>query len=160
MTSEPGACRIPASICQPVPGFSRRPSRDRECRCRPRSSAPGTDELCPSSCPVKTHERVREIVALEIQLRRKVVRFGFAIPADLFREFVALVHVVRNGSEIVEELAQQIESAILAHDVGAEEVIAGDVDRLLQQDPLTLVIDVAQALIFASARPVVGLRCR
>src|SRR5580658_10452313 len=55
---------------------------------------------------VQPHERVREIVVLEIVLRGEIIRFGLALLSDPSGELVVLMKMMRDGSKIVEELAQ------------------------------------------------------
>ena len=72
----------------------------------------------------EAHERVGKIVVLEVVLRREVVGFGLALLADAGGELVGLVHVMRDGAEVVEELAEDVPAAVPAHDFGAEEAVA------------------------------------
>src|SRR5438270_5037050 len=55
---------------------------------------------------IQTHKCIREIVVLEIILRRKVVCLRLAFLTYAGGEFVILVHVVRNWPELVEKLAK------------------------------------------------------
>src|SRR5271165_1243488 len=55
---------------------------------------------------LQAHERVREVVVLLVVLRREVVRFRLALLPDQTSVFITLVHVVRDGAEVVEELAE------------------------------------------------------
>ena len=49
--------------------------------------------------------------------------FRFAALTDQFGVLVGLVHVMRDGAEVVEELAKHVPAALLAHDVRAEEFV-------------------------------------
>jgi hypothetical protein len=64
----------------------------------------------------EAHERVRKIVHDLVVLRREVIRFRLALLSDERGELVVLMHVVRNGAEVVEELAQQVPAPLLLHD--------------------------------------------
>ena len=72
-----------------------------------------------------------DVVVGEVVLRREVVGLGLALLSDAGGELVGLVQVVRNRTEVVEELAEQVPAAVLAHDVGAEEEIAVAFDGVL-----------------------------
>ncbi len=85
---------------------------------------------------LEAHERVREIVFGEIVLRREVVRLGLAALPHQFGLRVALVHVMRDGAHVVEELAEQIPSAFALHHVAAEQQIARRLDGVFQQEAL------------------------
>ena len=65
---------------------------------------------------LQAHKGVREIILLQVVLRREVVRFRLTALSSRCRDFIVLMHVVRNGTEIVEELAQQVPTAITRHD--------------------------------------------
>ena len=60
----------------------------------------------------------------EIVLRREVIGFGFALLSDAGGELVGLMEVMGDRPEVVEELAEKVPAAMLAHDLGAEEEIA------------------------------------
>ncbi len=101
-------------------------------------------------CPgVQTHEGVGEVVLFEVVLRREVVGFGLAVLAYKRGLLVALVQVVRNGAEVIEELAKQIPAAILLHHGRAQEAISGGFDGLFEQGFFATELDVTQALIMA-----------
>jgi len=101
---------------------------------------------------------VWEVVLNLVVLRREVVGFGLAFLAHQRRELLRLVHVVRNRSHVIEELAQQIPSAFTLHDVGSEQGIASDFHRLLEEELFALIrVDVAQPLIGKRCRAVGGL---
>ena len=61
---------------------------------------------------LEAHERVREVVVDLVVLRRKVVGLGLAAAADPLGVLVALVHVMRNRPQVVEELAEQVPAAL------------------------------------------------
>jgi len=67
---------------------------------------------------VEPHERVREIIVLEVVLRRKVIGFGLALLAHARGEFVALVQVMGNRAQVVEKLTEQVPPAVLLHHAG------------------------------------------
>jgi hypothetical protein len=93
-----------------------------------------------------------------VVLRRKVIRLGLAAAADTRGILVALVHVMRNRPEVVEELAEQVPAAVARHDRRSDQQIAGFLDRRFQQKPLAGVeMDVAEPLVRRRARSVVGI---
>ncbi len=107
---------------------------------------------------LQAHERVGIVVVGRVVLRRKVVRLRLAPASDPFRMLVALVHVMRDGSHVVEELAEEIPSSLARHRVGAEQEIAGGLHRVLQEKPLTLCRpDVTESLIGRRARTVIRI---
>src|SRR5215510_3455205 len=75
---------------------------------------------------LESKKRVWEIVLNNVVLRRKVIRFGFAFLADLLGKFLALMHVMRDRSEIIEEFAEDIPSAFARHDIGSEQIVSGN----------------------------------
>src|SRR5579884_1700249 len=107
---------------------------------------------------LKAHERIRKIIAFEVVLRRKIIRLGLGIASDAARELFRLVEVVRNWAEVVEELAEHVPAAALAHHVGAQEFIADLFDRLLEEYAAALGVDVAETFVFGRARTVIGTR--
>ena len=64
---------------------------------------------------LEAHVGVGEVTAELIVLRRKVISFRLALVSNQFGEFVALVHVMRNRAQVVEELAQQIPALFTLH---------------------------------------------
>ncbi len=80
---------------------------------------------------LEPHERVRKMVFELVVLRRKVIRLGLAAAADARGILVALVHVMRNRAQVVEELAEQVPAAIARHDRRSDQQIAGFLDRHL-----------------------------
>src|SRR5215471_13591467 len=60
---------------------------------------------------LQSKKRVREIVLHDVVLRREVIRLRLAALADFLSEFIALVHVMRDRTKVVEKLAQDIPSA-------------------------------------------------
>src|SRR5687768_17182494 len=70
---------------------------------------------------LETHERKRKRVFNLVVLRRKVVRLGLTFLPDELRERIALMHVMRDRSQVVEELAEQIPPALALHRRGSEE---------------------------------------
>ena len=99
----------------------------------------------------ETHEGVGEIVFGEVVLGREIVSFGFAALAHQLGLGVTLVHVVGDGSHVVEELAEEIPSAFARHDIGAQQEIACVLDRVLEEKSLIRThTNVAQTLMFQS----------
>src|SRR5205814_9157241 len=82
---------------------------------------------------------------------------GLAAASEALRLLLALVHVVRNRPEVVEELAQQVPAALARHRRRTEQQIARLVDRLLQQESGAAGAHVAQALVGRRAGSVVGV---
>ena len=102
---------MPALICQPVPGFEL--VRFREVQDAVVAFVPAfqaAPDFVLGRAWLQAHERVREIVAFEIVLRREIVGFGFSVLAHELCSFIVLVHVVGNGPEIIEELAKHASS--------------------------------------------------
>jgi hypothetical protein len=81
----------------------------------------------------EAHERVRKMVVLEIVLAREVVSFRLSPPPHPLRVLVGLMHVMRDGAEVVKEFAEQVPSTLLAHHIGAQEHVADLLDGFLQQ---------------------------
>jgi hypothetical protein len=71
------------------------------------------------------------VVVAEVVLRREVIGLGLALLSDASGELVGLMKVMRNGTEVVEELAEKVPAAVLSHDLGAEEEIAVAFDGVL-----------------------------
>ena len=106
---------------------------------------------------LESHEGVGKVIVDLVVLRRKVIRFGLALLPDQRREVVALVHVMRNRAEIVEELAQQIPAAFALHHRRANQEISGFVDKRFQQNAFAIAgAHVAQPLVFGRSR---AIRC-
>jgi hypothetical protein len=103
---------------------------------------------------------VGKVVLLEVVLGREVVGFGFGIAAGAAGVRFVLVEVMRDGTEVVEEFAQQIPTAALAHDIGAEEFVPRGFDGLLEQDAAAVEIEIAESLAGGRAGAVVGAGCR
>ena len=68
--------------------------------------------------------------------------------------------MIGDGAKIVEELAQNVPSALAFHNRGAEQVVAKLLDRFPQQESCLAKPNVAEALILGSPRPVGGRCCR
>src|SRR2546425_12641379 len=64
---------------------------------------------------LEAHERVRKVIERLVDLRREIVRLRFAAASDASGLLLALVHVMRDRAEVVEELAEQIPSALTRH---------------------------------------------
>ena len=63
------------------------------------------DDVVLGRARLQAEEGVGEVVAHGVELRREIVRFRLAFLADLGRLGLALVHVVRDRPQVVEELA-------------------------------------------------------
>src|SRR5206468_11822719 len=68
-----------------------------------------------------------------VVLRWKGIRLRLAAAADFLRVLLTLMHVMRKRSEVVEELAEQVPSALALHHSRSDEQIAGGFDGLFQQ---------------------------
>ena len=60
--------------------------------------------LCLGGAGLEAHESVREVVANVVVLRREIVALRFAFLLHQFGLFGVLVHVMRDGAHVVEEL--------------------------------------------------------
>ena len=109
---------------------------------------------------LQAHERVWKIVVLEVVLRREIVGFRLALLPDLPGMLFHLVHVVRNRSQVIEELAEHVPAAVPRHHFGAQDLVAQLRDGVAQQHALAVDRDIAEALVVRSARPIGGLRRR
>src|ERR1041384_5667001 len=69
-------------------------------------------------------ERVREVVAGVVELRREVVALGLALLADFFRLLIVLVHVAGDRAEVVEELRVDRPALVLRPDRLAHDPLA------------------------------------
>src|ERR1700722_9248449 len=85
------------------------------------------------------HVSVWKVVFDLVVLRWKVVCLWLALLPYKLRKFVALVHVVRNRTQVVEELAKQVPSLFALHHNGAEQQITRRLDGILQEKFLALV---------------------
>jgi hypothetical protein len=101
---------------------------------------------------------VWEAILHLVVLRREVIRFGYALLSNLDSKLVALMHVVRDGVEIIEEFAKNVPSALAFHNLGTEQVVAGNLDRLLQKKRFAVgFVKEAEALELSGQRTVRGL---
>ena len=67
------------------------------------------------------------------------------------------MHVVRDGAQVVEELAEQVPAAVLTHHPSAQEPVARRLNGFFQQNTLAAMVNVAQPLIRRREWTVVGL---
>ena len=78
--------------------------------------------------------------------------------ADARGILVALVHVMRNRPQVVEELAEQVPALVARHHGGPEQQVAGRVDGVLQQQPSPVAQPhIAQPFVGRRAGAVVGV---
>ena len=113
------------------------------------------DDIVFRRARLESKKCVWKIVLHDVVLRGKVIRLRFAFLADLPGELLALMHVMRNRSEIVEEFAEDVPSAFARHHIGSEQIISGSVHGVFQQEFLSIVeMHVTQAFIVASERSV------
>ena len=97
---------------------------------------------------LEAEERVGEVVADRVELRREVVRLRLALLADLGGLGAVLVHVVGDRPHVVEELAVDRPALVLRPDRRADEALALDLDGLAEgEGALALVYDVTQPLV-------------
>ena len=123
---------MPGSICQPVPGLQAvglGEIQNAVVAFVPAFEAAA--HVVARGAGFEAHEGVGEMVVGEVVLRREVVGLGLALLSDAGGELVGLMQVMGNGTEVVEELAEQVPAAVLAHDLGAEEEIAVAFDGVL-----------------------------
>ena len=150
-SSEPGACSTHGGISQPVPTF-RRYAFDRSRM--PLSPlfqlSRQSTTCCLRRARLQAHERVREVVADVVELRREVVRLGLAFLADELGLLGVLVHVVRDRPHVVEELRVDRPLLVLLPDVVADDLRPEFGHGVAQQELVLAGDDVAQ--------PFVGLR--
>src|SRR5688572_15175005 len=104
-------------------------------------------DIIPRCARLQSHERVWEIVALEIVLGWEVVGLRLSLLSYPRGELVVLMEMMRDGAEIVKKLAKQVPTAVSAHRIRAQVVVTGGVDRFLQQDALAIEIDIAEAFV-------------
>ena len=90
-------------------------------------------------------------------MRRKVVGLWLAAAPDQPGLLLGLVHVMRNRSHVVEELAEDVPAPLALHDGRAEQQIAGRFDGLPQLEAIAVRPDVAEALIGWRAWSIVGV---
>jgi hypothetical protein len=95
----------------------------------------------------EAHEGVGEIVADVVVLRRKVIGLGFAFLADEFGLFGILMHVVRNGSHVIEELGIDGPLFVFLPNFLADDGCAAFSNRLAQGEALFAGNDVAEAFV-------------
>jgi hypothetical protein len=108
-----------------------------------------------SGAGFEPHERIGKIVFRQVVLWRKVIGLGLPALANQLGDLIALVHVMRDGAQVVEELAQQIPTALTLYHFGAEQEIAGILHSSLEKESLTAVQpDVTQALVLQRLRPI------
>ena len=79
-----------------------------------------TLDVCLGGARFKPHVGVRKVVVQLVVLRWKVISLRLALVPDELREGVALVHMVRDGTHVVEELAQQVPAAFALEDFFAQ----------------------------------------
>ena len=96
---------------------------------------------------LEAHKGVGEIIAYVVMLWRKVVAFRFALLAHQLGLLGILVHVVWNGTHIVEELRVHRPLAVFIPDTFADDVHAAFGYCLAQCEPVAPVHHVAQALV-------------
>ena len=96
---------------------------------------------------LQAHEGVVEVVLGGVQLRREVVALGLALLAGQRGVLGLLVHVVRDGAHVVEELRVDRPALVLLPDCLADDPRPGLLDGVAEQEPLALEDAVAQALV-------------
>ena len=121
-------------------------------RSRQRRTSSG---VVPGSRPMKVYGK---IVVLEVVLRREIVGFRLALLADLLGVLVHLVHVMRNGPQVVEELAEHVPSAVLAITSAPRSSSPASATASLSSTRCPSIIDIAEAFVGWRARSVGGLR--
>ena len=110
---------------------------------------------------LESKKRVGKVVLNDVVLGRKIIGFRLSFLPDLFSKLLALMHVMRNGSEVIEKLAEDIPSPLTRHHIGTEQVVPCDFHRILQQELLAVTgMYVTQAFVVTSQRSVRRLNCR
>ena len=105
-------------------------------------------QICLRRARLQAHVRVGKIIAQLVVLAWEVVGLGLAFKSDQTGKLLGLMHVVRNGSHVVEKLAQDIPPTFAFHHVGAKQQIAGHLDGILQQESFPRSwMNVAQPLV-------------
>ncbi len=100
---------------------------------------------------LQAHERVIEMVLGGVQLRREVVALGLALLPRQGGVLRLLVHVVRDGSHVVEKLRKHRPALVFLPDRLADDARAGFLHGVLQQEPLALEHAVAQTFVGRTA---------
>ena len=100
---------------------------------------------------LEAHERVREIVADVVVLRREIVGLGFAFLADELRLRGALMHVVRDRTHVIEKLRVDGPLAVFFPDGFADKRGAGVFDGLREREAAVADHDVAQPFVGGAA---------
>ena len=139
---------------------SERPGEEKNAviACRPLLQA--SPHVASGRARLESHERVRKVVFELVVLRRKIVRLGFTTSADPPGVLVALVHVMRNRPHVVEELAEQVPSALPLHHGRSDEQVARGLHRVLQQKTRAVAgPHVTEPLVGRRPRAVVRVRC-
>ena len=95
----------------------------------------------------EAHERVREIVADVVMLRREVVGLRLAFETEQFGLLGVLVHVVRNRTHVVEELGVDGPLLVLAPNLRTDERSATFLDGLLERETGVADHDVGEAFV-------------
>ena len=86
-----------------------------------------------------------------VQLRREVVALGLALLAGQCGVLGLLVHVVRDGAHVVEELRVDRPAFVFLPDRLADDARSGLLDGVLQQEPLAFEHAVAQPFVGRAA---------
>ena len=87
---------------------------------------------------LQAHERVVEMVLGGVELRREVVALGLALLAGQRGVLVLLVHVVRDGAHVVEELRVDRPALVLLPHRLADDPRPGLGHGVAEQEPLAL----------------------
>src|SRR5262249_475672 len=97
---------------------------------------------------LEAEEGVGEVVADRVQLGWKIVRLRFTLLTDLGCLLVVLVHVVRDGAEVVEELAVDRPPFVLLPDRRPDEALALGLDGVGKgEGALAALDDVTEPLV-------------
>src|SRR5581483_10613637 len=87
---------------------------------------------------LQSEVRMREISRRSVQLRRKVVAFRLSFSPHQPCLLFALMKVMRNRAEVIEEFTVDRPPMITAPDIFADQSLAFSLDCVLQAEPLTL----------------------
>ena len=92
---------------------------------------------------VRPRNEYGKLFSTRVELRREVIRFGLRLPSHARGMLLVLVHVMRDGSVVVEELRQHVP-------------LARSPPGFPQEDALAAMLEVAEAFVFEGAGTVIG----
>ena len=108
-------------------------------------------DLLAGGAGFEAHEGVGEVVADVVVLGGEVVGFGFAFLVDEGGLFGALVHVVGDGTHVVEEFGVDGPFSVFVPDGGADDAGAAGVDGVTEGEAFVSDDDVGEAFVGVAA---------